>query len=826
MPVNYDIVRYADEERTERIALPNVEPSYQSESFSTIGAHLYQGAYFPGTRLRPADDETHFSVQLVEEYLEFALVLEEPSLEELLEWLPEQESADFWDTDFVSLNFIDAGEAVVQVAFKVNGAATIRRGGSEIEASSAVVDVETEEAEWRADVRLPLELLGYDADSLADEPIPFDVVRFHSSSGATTAWSPIPDQLPFNENYDFPVFCFGLLSTEDVAWDHYASSGADLGKYSYEGPAQLVAGTHTSFDVVYTVGEYGFDLGAALKFNFSNEVIECNRRSRQKRPLPEKDWSPLQWENPAKPGYVELSCSRDGAAFELDSEDVFSTRAVLRGDVALEPGDRVRISVGKAGQCPGIRTQLLTQSNFPLKIYADLAGNGVYLSPDDFPRLDVVGGPAAKLLLHAPPTPEPRETVRLTVTAVDGLGNVADDYAGEVGFHCPVDAEGLPDWYEFTAEDEGTATFDVSFKGQDVFQVLARDSETASISGVSNLIVTDESFGPEKIYFGDIHTHSQLSDGRVHPEDKYREVALHRGLDFWSLTDHGHDFNRERLAQLHRTIGDHNQDGRFATLYGFEWTNSMGLHRRMRKDYGHRNIYFREPPQIIHDGVRLDSATPRSVHERYEEDGTDFFCINHFHCGDPESFPEVDRAVEVSGWCGEFNRDDLARSDGPQQNIFDPMDAGMHVGVVAGTDHGTEAYYTGLAAELTAVRSDALTRDAVYDAIQSGRTYGTSGQRTLLRFTVNGQEPCSDKMPLRADERELNIVIGSAYPVQVVQVIRNREMWKKLDGFRYGVQDYTFTDTDGTVAEGYYLVRILTAQGHTTWSSPIFFAPE
>lgn len=822
--MNYDLVRYADRPRTATIApSPEEAGSCQPQRFSTIAAHLYQGAYFPGTRPRAAADGTRFRAFLDGDILAFELVMEEPALEELLRWLPENSSKDFWDTDFVGLHFIDADDRVVQVAFKLTGEVTVRRDFEEMDSSSARIEVETGEAEWQACLDVPLGMLGYDSRQLNSAPIPFDLVRFHSSNGATTAWSPIPDQLPFNENYRYPVFCFGLLSTQSVEWDEYAGTPADLGTFRYDGPDRITAGTYTSFAVEYTVGEHGFPAGAALKFNFSNEVIECNRNSSRKRPLPEKDWSPLQWDNPRKPGYLDVTCSRGGANIELEGEDVFSTKAVLGEGNELQPGDRIRIAVGEAEQCPGIRAQLLSQGDFPLKVFADLAGNGMYRPPEEFPRVDVVGGPATALLVHCPPTPDPEETVRLTVTAVDNLGNVADGYTGEVALQCPVEAEGLPEACLFYAEHGGTRTFDVCFEEEDVFQVLARDIEQDSLNGASNLIVTDGSFAPGRIYFGDIHTHSQLSDGRLHPEQKVREVAHHRGLDFWSLTDHGHDFNVERLQQLHRTIGAHNEDGRFATVYGFEWTNSMGRGTHMRKAWGHRNIYFRQAPQIIHDGVRLDSSTPERVHARYEEDGVDFFCINHFHCGDPITFPEVDRAAEASGWCGEFSRDDLARSDRRKDNIFDALDQGLRGGITAGTDHGTEAYYTRLPAEMTAVHADALTREEVYGALESGRTYGTSGQKTLLRFTVNGQAPDSTEPPITADERELRIVVGSAYPVKVVQVIRNRTMWRRLNGFDYGVKTYTLTDSDGKPEEGYYLIRVLTAQGHKTWSSPIFF---
>ncbi|MCF7854064.1 MAG: CehA/McbA family metallohydrolase [Candidatus Pacebacteria bacterium] len=818
------IARYAAEER--QFTIPTSTPSgptFQSAPFRTIAAHLYQGAYFPGTRPGAAADQTRFTVGYSDGMLTFDLIMEEPKLDELLEWLPDTTADNFWQSDFVCLNVMTREGKVVQVGVKVTGESQVRKDFRDTEPKNIRVNATQGTHEWEARLELPLAYLGYDESVLRSNAIPFDVVRLHSSSGATTAWCPIPSQLPFNENYDHPVFCFGLLAAERINWEDYAGQAQDIGTFRYNGPSTVTAGTYTSFGIEYTVGRHGFPRGASLKFNFSNEVIECNRRSRQKRHLPEKDWSPLQWDDPALPGYVQIICSREKTVFELSNEGAFSTKAVLKRGPALEPGDRIRIAVAEAEDCPGIRAQLLSQNNYPLKVYTDVVGNGIYLSPPDFPQIDVVGGPATKLLVHSPPTPDPGETVRLTVTAVDSLGNIADGYRGRITVHCPVANNGLPTDYQFTEEDKGTHTFEAKYQGKGVFQIVAKDTRDPVINGVSDLIVTDGSFGPGKIYFGDIHTHSQLSDGRLHPEDKFREIAHHRGLDFWALTDHGHDFNVERLEQLHRTIDTHNQDNRFATIFGFEWTNSMGLLPRMRKNYGHRNIYFRSPPKVIRDGVDAASASPQRVHRLYEQDGVDFFCINHFHCGSPETYADVDRAVEVSGWCGEFNRDNLNEIDAPQGNIFDAFDAGHHVGVVAGTDHGTEAYYAGLPAELTAVHTNALTRDTVYDALKEGCTYGTSGQRTLLRFTLNDQLPCADAMPVAARQRDLRLVVGSAYPVQRIQVIRNRDIWQVLDGFRCGVQAYALTDRDPVPKEGYYLVRVFTAQGHTTWSSPLFY---
>ncbi|MFW6457072.1 MAG: hypothetical protein ACOC0A_02150, partial [Planctomycetota bacterium] len=111
--MNYVLVRYADEKRTYQIGSPHqTGASFQKQSFSTIGAHLYYGAYFPGTRPRPAADQTRFDIALFEDRLMFDLVMEEPLMDELEEWMADHPSDEFWDTDFVSLNFITADHDV------------------------------------------------------------------------------------------------------------------------------------------------------------------------------------------------------------------------------------------------------------------------------------------------------------------------------------------------------------------------------------------------------------------------------------------------------------------------------------------------------------------------------------------------------------------------------------------------------------------------------------------------------------------------------------------------------------------------------------------
>ncbi|MEE9515995.1 MAG: DUF3604 domain-containing protein, partial [Candidatus Adiutricales bacterium] len=94
------------------------------------------------------------------------------------------------------------------------------------------------------------------------------------------------------------------------------------------------------------------------------------------------------------------------------------------------------------------------------------------------------------------------------------------------------------------------------------------------------------------IYFGDIHTHSQESAFLNHEGcgtgtwkenfDYARDVAC---LDFFCMSDHDWQMGKADWRNLKALTDTYNQDGRFATLRGYEWTSTL---------YGHRNVYFRE----------------------------------------------------------------------------------------------------------------------------------------------------------------------------------------------------------------------------------------
>jgi hypothetical protein len=822
-PMIYDLVRAAPEPRI--ASLPESEAEVSIATTCTIAAHLYRGHYYPGSHPR-VDDPTACLIRIEGDAIRFSLVMNEPDLPVILRELKKRRSEPFFQEEFVALNFIDAENRLVQAGVKADGRAVLQVDGRAVKTPGSFARVTCEKRRWLAEIRLPLKHLGRTRASLGTEPVPFDLVRHHAGMAAITAWCPIPDSLPFDETYAFPVFCFGLLGAGRLLWNHWMPKRPDAGRARLDLPKRVEAGTYLRSTLEYTTGSHGLAPGGAIKLHLTNEVIECDRRAKIIRHVPEKDWSALQWENPEAPGYVAVECGAKGARFRLERNDPISITARFTGQSPLRKGTRVAIRFGADPRGPGHRAQLLKQDSVPAKIQVDALGNGVFLPVTPYPTIEVIGGPAHRLLVHASPTPNPGERFRVVLVAVDGYGNIADGYRGTVRLHAPVTLKGLPGTIRFNAADRGTLTLTVSTRNNAAFAIDAVDTRNSALAGRSNLIVTDGSFGPERIVFGDTHTHSRNSDGRLPPPEKVREVALHRGCDFWALTDHCHDMTPERIALWETTLEAADEPGCFVTLPAYEWTCSMGQGRPwVRTADGHRNVYFRSPVATIPDGVARASNGVKKLYKALKQTGVDFFLVNHFHCGDPTHRPELEGAFEVSGWCGSSvkERTDYRNHLRGQYNLQDVYGLGKPVAVMAGSDHGTEAYYAGLPAELTAARVKEFTRDGVFDALRNGACYATSGQPTLLRFTVNGKAPHEHAKPVRSKRRRIGIVVGSAMPVIQTVLVRNGKEIATFPGFDFGVKRFEHVDTDVPLKRGYYYIRVHTAQGHTAWSTPVFF---
>ena len=204
------------------------------------------------------------------------------------------------------------------------------------------------------------------------------------------------------------------------------------------------------------------------------------------------------------------------------------------------------------------------------------------------------------LWIHVPSTVKTTESFEVTVEAWDRFERLSAVYTGEVEFSLqsynlttyatiPNPQAILPDPYRFTGQfygsdlayeirdgrDNGLHKFAMQINTAGIHYVLVNDSYTKN-TYYSNPIIVDD-FNPDDpmIYWGDVHTHSELSDGTGSAEHSYYYARNIACLDYNALTDHGEImlFSPISMDLLETATNNAYEPGEFVTFHGIEWTN-------------------------------------------------------------------------------------------------------------------------------------------------------------------------------------------------------------------------------------------------------------
>ena len=113
-----------------------------------------------------------------------------------------------------------------------------------------------------------------------------------------------------------------------------------------------------------------------------------------------------------------------------------------------------------------------------------------------------------------------------------------------------------------------------------------------------------------------------------------------------------------------------------------------------------------------------------------------------------------------------------------------------------------------------------LTRQAVFDALKARRCYGTTGERILLDFRVDGAVMGSEIES--SGPVSLAVRVNATAPVEKVEIVRNNAVFHTTTP-PPGQLDVEF-EVDGVEPEGtdFYYVRVTQVDEHRAWASPIW----
>lgn len=334
---------------------------------------------------------------------------------------------------------------------------------------------------------------------------------------------------------------------------------------------------------------------------------------------------------------------------------------------------------------------------------------------------------------------------------------------------------------------------------------------------------------PVGVYYGDLHTHSWLSDGAGDPDEIYTRSRDRYRYHFVALTDHDLENGNRILPSewdlLKLWAEFFNDPGRFVTFQAYEWTDAT-----YPRGGGHKNVYYPGAEAPIYN-VAAEAPDSKTLFELLQAEGA--FAAPH-HVGwtgtDWENHnPQVQRAVELVSVHGAFEKPGnlpiLPRAEQVGMFVRDGLLRGLRFGFLGGSDGHGFPYHYGVSRRedpwrtgITGILAMALERSRLHAAMMNRHTIASSGPPIGVWLHVNGSPMGTELVADR--EPRVDVRVEGLVPLSEVVVVRDGEDKHRLtpDGLRL---ETSFTDAlqPGT---HFYYVRATQKDGEVAWSSPVW----
>ncbi len=549
------------------------------------------------------------------------------------------------------------------------------------------------------------------------------------------------------------------------------STAATWGSVSISPTDDVVVGSFSTWTVTFTVGAYAMDVGGGLKIGTRRQA----------------DFGHPQFDDPNGDNYATVSCSRDGATFETyfdhrGHKRPFNAVVVVRLTAGpLYPGDTITVVLGDtSGGSRGLAVQTFPETASDFAVFMDPISSGeykrVYCAS---PNFSILTGPSTYYTIVAPTLVQTAQPFRVQVRGNDKFGNPT-----------PVSASGLTldadPVLEFNLnEASGRATWigNIILAKPGLRRLTLRHGDIDL--AVSNPVIVRDT-ASEMICWGDTQAQTASTVGVGSPDEYFAYARDCAAIDF--TTHQGNDFilSDKDLEEVRQAAKKHNETGRFAAFFGWEWSGPTGTG-------GDRNVMFLDDEgpifrsshwQLWNEELADHSETTEAVHARelqskmrayMAETGRKVIMVPHIG-GRRSDFeaqdPELEPVFEICSNHGVF-----------EWRLHEFLAAGVKVGVVGASDDHT--CRPGLAypstPEMTvlgglgAVFVTEHSRQGIYDGMMARHCYGTTGARLYLDLTANNH-----RMGDIAETTRPVYVTGQVHgtaPIEYIALFnRNREL--------------------------------------------------
>jgi len=360
-----------------------------------------------------------------------------------------------------------------------------------------------------------------------------------------------------------------------------------------------------------------------------------------------------------------------------------------------------------------------------------------------------------------------------------------------------------------------------------VYRIKA-ESPSGRLVSLSNPIKIDDS--SPNLYWGDIHVHSEMSDGIGSPEYFYWHARNIACLDFAALTDHACYFTDNEWLWMQDLANMHNRPRKFVSLIGYEWSGKEG----------DRNFYTWRDELPLYRGTDPRTDSLRKVWRLIEDMEEEIIVIPHHSLLNVkwESHnPSFERLIEIYSMWGSSETADTQLWRMPKYGISvrQILSEGCKLGFTAGSDNhdgragfsGEGAYYTsiyvplGFRSGLTAIYASDLSRREIFNSLRRRRCYATTGERIIISFQIN--DLCMGSQGVWDGSARIKGEVHGTSRISRLELIRNGEVTWSLQPNRMDVT-FSWEDQQPPDELAYYYLRVEQADGNLAWTSPIWLA--
>lgn len=620
---------------------------------------------------------------------------------------------------------------------------------------------------------------------------------------------------------------------ESVEKKLFGISRPEVGQSSLT-PSRLEVGSPATFEATYSCGSVGLPAGARVRFSIP------------------RAWStPQTWASDA-PGFLEvLARGGNGEAFpveiesrELSDESHEEIDVICRLEEGMEPGDRLVLRYRTEAMYifPWLRHEVERPLWFahlvPFAVAVAVDDRLLWVPPlpENSHTFQTVPGRAERLHLILPGRVTEDDEVQLRGVFTDRYRNVPQARGVPRDIRLTVlDADGEHDIGRPRGKFEAPHRFRMSLGKLEagIYRIRAYDRATGELMAQSNPVEVVDDDDALRVYWGEIHGHTEMSDGLGAFDEMFRHARDEGCQDFAAAADHACYFTDNEWLWMQDTVNSFNERGEFVTLLGYEWAGRQE----------HRCIYAKGRRLDLFRGMSAGEDTLDVVYENFHDDENIVAGPHHTGAGGRMEHhdPTVERFIEVYSMWGASDR--LGAPGAPLFPGAHPLpahewlNAGAKLGFTGGGDcheglsgwspddpQGQGSALHGFAHQLryrcgmTAALMPELRRRHLVEALRERRTWATTGARILLDFRVSDVEMGQEG---EAKSAEIAATVHGQHELARLEIVRDGDVvWtEEVEGLDAQIE---WSDPERVGESTWYYLHVIQRDGEEAWSSPVW----